>query len=347
MKNNLAVKIKFNQENIKKEITPEGYLINYDVPIARLGLFTYLGKEFGLIEGESFGPNDPVVVLRNEESFNPEVLKSVENAPFTNDHPNSLVKSDNATAKIVGTLGDKAYMSGADLYINQIVVYDKKTVEEIENGGKKEVSIGFEAHYDWTQKGNLNGSSYDGIETIMRVNHLSLVGRGKAGPKYRLNEKKEKDTMSEKSLEKLVINGVEMEVTPESFARYQYNELNRLSETVVSINETLNKLTMKVNEMEKDKDDLENKKHEAKNKEDEKKKDESDCKGNADDVPKTTEQPPAEKESLDIKKNSVDEEISDTLKNILFGKNSDITKKELSKVSNLGALANQVIDGNV
>lgn len=189
---NCVKKIYFNSEleSSSKYKTDEGYLVNLSVPISRSGIFVYKGFEFGLDGDEA---SRDVVVYRPIEVFDDGLLSQISNLPVTNSHPENGVDSENITDEIIGTLGDKVYMDGADVIAEKVIVYDKGSINEIESGVKQEVSIGFDAEYT-PCKGEFDGKEYDYVEKITRVNHLALVSKGKAGSRYRLNEDVSKGT---------------------------------------------------------------------------------------------------------------------------------------------------------
>ena len=72
--------------------TPEGFLICRDVPIARVGVQDYLGREIGQEErpDEIFKVNRPA-----EEVFSPAAVASFEGKPVTENHPDEDVTSEN------------------------------------------------------------------------------------------------------------------------------------------------------------------------------------------------------------------------------------------------------------
>jgi hypothetical protein len=169
----------------KKFVDTNGFLVNMDVPITRGGAHTYKGHEFGK-SGKA--ANDDIHVWRPIETYTPELLEQFANTVVTNDHPTKMLSPDNVRRHDIGTLGDRIYLNGNDVIAEKVIVRDGKAIKDIEDGGKKEVSIGFEAEYDFSGI-EVDGVQYDAIENILSINHLSLVDEGKAGPSYRLNNK--------------------------------------------------------------------------------------------------------------------------------------------------------------
>lgn len=173
-------------ENMAK--TPEGFLICYDVPIARTGTQEYLGSELGADE-------DVVIVNRPaEEVFSPATLASFEGKPFTNDHPYELLNIHNAAVYEKGHVQNVRISKDKKYIIADIIVKDLTTIEAIENG-KREISAGYDCDCLKDEKGNWYQCNIIG-------NHVALVEKGRAGSKVRINdkiqEKEEKKPMKDR-----------------------------------------------------------------------------------------------------------------------------------------------------
>lgn len=179
----------------EKHKTQEGYLVNKNVPISRAGIFVYPASEFG-IESDS-----DIVVYRPLETFTPELLKQISMVPLTDQHPVDPVDSETIADEYVGKLSDNIFMQGNDCIAGDVIVQAKRSVDNVENGSKQELSIGFNANYK-LEPGVFEGQSYQYIENIERVNHLAIVYKGKSGAKYRLNEKLTNPEEEEMSLVK-------------------------------------------------------------------------------------------------------------------------------------------------
>lgn len=260
-------RIAFNAANIKKEIDEDGYLINYDVPIARIGDFVYRAYEFSFMEEDGIDPSKPLTVYRDETSFSKEVLSKNKDIPFTNDHPDGAVTVDNARDVRVGTVGD-LYLKNGTLYAEKIVVYDKGTIEDIEERNKKEVSIGFQASYLF-QPVTINGKDYDGTEQVIRINHLSLVDAGKAGPEFKMHHKEEVK-MSQEITTKVMVDDVSVDVPMDkAFAINQARTesmIEKMANAISALTTKVEALAVAVNAKNEDeKEDKEEKKEESEN----------------------------------------------------------------------------------
>lgn len=182
-----AVRVVVNQEleTSGKEYDHNGFLINFNIPIARAGIYRYKGHEIGLLGSNAM---KDIVVYRPLETYSPEVLETFANLPVTLEHPRDGVTPDNYQDSVVGTTGDKAFMVNDDVYVEKIIISDKQGIDAVENQGKKQLSIGFNARYDFSKPGELpDGTKYDAIETVLSGNHLCICDKGKAGSKYTLN----------------------------------------------------------------------------------------------------------------------------------------------------------------
>jgi hypothetical protein len=209
MTKTISIVNKVSLNPLSKTRTEEGFLINYDVPIARTGIIEYSGHELGR-------PDLPKVrAFRKPDSFNEKVLKTARLLPVTVDHPiENMVDTKNAKRTVVGATGSDVFMRGIDLIEKEVIIYDKDAIDQIEVMNTKEVSIGLMAKHHFNPGITEDGEEYDCIEEVIRLNHLSVVKEGKAGPRYRLNSKKVETNMTE--LVKRTVNGVELELARDS-----------------------------------------------------------------------------------------------------------------------------------
>ena len=93
----------------KQALTPEGFLICYDVPLARTGMQIYAAKEVyprGHLP-PSLSPNDPVRVERPEEEvFRQETLDSFNGKVLVDEHPVEGGERVDVTHGILLVVGD-------------------------------------------------------------------------------------------------------------------------------------------------------------------------------------------------------------------------------------------------
>jgi hypothetical protein len=180
-----------------KRIDENGFLVAYNVPIAKTGIQFYSRRELSDYSGH---PDDEVPVFRNPDAFDDEkVVESFDGNPVTYDHPREgYVNSDNYPDYAIGTLS-QPFKNGEDLYAKKITIFNKTAIDKIWNKEMHELSIGFKGMID-KKEGFYQGQRYEFEETVIHGNHLALCERGKAGQKYAINSKQiGVDTMSLKS----------------------------------------------------------------------------------------------------------------------------------------------------
>lgn len=152
--------------------TPEGFLICRDVPIARVGVQEYLGREIGQTERpeEVFKVNRPA-----EEVFSPAAVASFEGKPVTENHPDEDVTSENYAQYIRGVVRD--VRKGAGQYegclVADLVIHDGALVRSIQDG-KREISCGYNCL--WVPTGDHTLEQRE-----IRGNHVAVVDKGRAG----------------------------------------------------------------------------------------------------------------------------------------------------------------------
>lgn len=152
-----------------------------DVRIARTGVQTYLGAEVGK-------PDVPIVrVYRpGSEVFSRDTVSSAAHRPVTNDHPPTMVDSTNWKQFAVGQTADEVAGEGIFLRV-PLMVSDGAAIRDIE-AGKREVSAGYTCDLDWTAGMTSAGEAYDAIQKNIRLNHVAIVARGRAGSQVRIGD---------------------------------------------------------------------------------------------------------------------------------------------------------------
>jgi len=156
-----------------QEITPEGFLLCRDVPIARVGEMLYAPGEVPVRPGKDFisrVSRDEAVLLHVD------TLASFEGKAVTIDHPNEDVNPDNWEELAKGFArnvrvgeGDQAGHMVADLLITS-----RKAIAQVRDG-LREVSLGYDAEYE-----DLGGGF--GRQIRITGNHVALVLSGRCGP---------------------------------------------------------------------------------------------------------------------------------------------------------------------
>jgi uncharacterized protein len=176
--------------NSQRVYTDEGFL---RVPgkAARTGIQEYLASELGL---KDRAPNDIIRVYRPaEEVFNDESLQSYLGADVTNNHPPTLVNASTYRNTSVGVVTSVGRQDG-DFVIVDMVIKDKDAIKAVETG-KCELSAGYTAVYDDTPGTTPEGEPYDFRQTQIKINHVAIVDRARAGAMARIFDNMEKKPM--------------------------------------------------------------------------------------------------------------------------------------------------------
>ena len=163
-----------------KVLTPEGYLICKNVPVARTGWQDYRGREIGL------DTDDIVQVYRSpEEVFNPATVASFEGKTVTDTHPSEWVQPSNEGAYHKGHTqhvrrgpGDESDLLLADLFIK-----DANLINKVQNG-LREVSCGYDCIYE-----PIGNDRYE--QKQIRGNHVAVVHSGRAGDRVAIRDSAE------------------------------------------------------------------------------------------------------------------------------------------------------------
>ena len=179
-------KIRYDSAKFKATIDENGFLVDTPV-VARLGVQVYYMEDGRTVR--EFRPA--------EEVFKDESLESYQGKPMTLDHV--FVNSENAKEVVVGSVTGKAEPLGSSV-VAPIVVYDNTAIQEAMAGNAKELSVGYSAILDETPGWGdpITGEyvlksdgdqfdapegwqEFDAIQRDIKVNHLAMVYRGRAG----------------------------------------------------------------------------------------------------------------------------------------------------------------------
>ena len=179
-------KIRYDSAKFKATIDENGFLVDTPV-VARLGVQVYYTDDGRTVR--EFRPA--------EEVFKDESLASYQGKPMTLDHV--FVNSENAKEVVVGSVTGKAEPLGSSV-VAPIVVYDNTAIQEAMAGNAKELSVGYCAILDETPGWGdpITGEyvlksdgdqfdapegwqEFDAIQRDIKVNHLAMVYRGRAG----------------------------------------------------------------------------------------------------------------------------------------------------------------------
>lgn len=162
--------------------THDGFLICRNVPIARTGDQEYLGAEIGL-DGADAG-KVLSVHRRPEEVFSEATMASFEGKPVTNDHPPGIIGPDDVRLYEMGHAENIRRGAGdlADYILADLHIHDRELIDAIQ-GGKREVSCGYECDYVQDEDGSYSQKN-------IRGNHIAVVDRGRAGKRAAILDSK-------------------------------------------------------------------------------------------------------------------------------------------------------------
>lgn len=199
----------------KPRKTGDGYLVA-DAKVARTGIQLYRGAELGRPD------LDTVRVYRPEEEvFSRDSLASYAYKPATNDHPSKMVDASTWKATSIGNIGQEVVRDGDHVSV-PLVLMDAKAISDYE-AGKREVSMGYSAEIIFDTGMTETGEEYDAIQRNIRINHIALVARGRAGSarigdgrspdaKDRADNPLRKPTMSDNT-RTVMVDGLPVETT--------------------------------------------------------------------------------------------------------------------------------------
>lgn len=200
--------------------TPEGYLVCVDAILGRTGKQQYYKHE---LFGDSVeGANDIVDVDRPEkEVFDSNTLASFENKPVTVEHPDENVTVNNYKDYSVGFVRDVRRVD--DNIVGNLVITDKQTIEEIENGEHTDLSCGYDCEIIDDGKGEY-------MQSKIRGNHVALCQEGRAGNARIIDSKVKDDTAIAKIVDDSRPTSVSIRLANKRLSDKQlivYNELYR------------------------------------------------------------------------------------------------------------------------
>jgi len=160
-----------------REVDDNGYLRVEANNITKTQVAPYLGREIPHWTDFGLEADKVYYVLRPEDELK-KAVKTFNNLPLTRKHIE--VDVDNVPKEdIIGSMGDSAEFSSP--YIkNSLIVYDKKEIEKILSGKKRELSCGY-TYTPIPESGEFDGKHYDFKMTDIVGNHVALVKEGRAG----------------------------------------------------------------------------------------------------------------------------------------------------------------------
>lgn len=156
------------------ETTPEGYLRVW-CRAARAGTQLYRRSDGSQVR--EYRPP--------EEVGAPDSLSTFGMKPATWGHPPVLLDSANTKQYQIGYSGSQVRYTNGFVEV-ALVITDDDAIQKIKRKDASEVSAGYKVDFDPTPGITSEGEEYAGIQRNIRVNHIAIVPRGRAGPEVRL-----------------------------------------------------------------------------------------------------------------------------------------------------------------
>lgn len=163
----------------KQSLTPEGFLLCLDVPLARTGMMIYGPDETPITAGK----DGLVRIFRNEaEVFNDITLASANGKAVVDEHPDDDVTPTNWKELAKGICLNPRRGTGMmdDLMLGDLLITLPEEIEAVQ-AGKREISLGYDADYTQTGEGT-------GEQTNIIINHIALVESGRCGPRCAIGD---------------------------------------------------------------------------------------------------------------------------------------------------------------
>ena len=166
----------------RSEIDVNGFKVIEAMPISKVGVFPYLGKQIDYDGEMGLEPNRIYNVFRSPEAlFDADAIKSFNGKPFIDNHEmlgQGFTPVDKRPAD--GTIYNvRQSMDMPEYLIADTNIFTDKMIKKIADG-KRELSLGYRCQYV-PQAGVYNGTPYEFIQTNLRGNHLALVEHGRCG----------------------------------------------------------------------------------------------------------------------------------------------------------------------
>lgn len=201
--------------------------------VARTGIQQYLASELGL---ESRDANDIVNVYRPaDEVFNTDSISSYDNVDVTNDHPQQMVDASTYKSTSVGHV-ISAEQDG-DFVSVDMIIKDASTIKDVERG-KVQLSAGYTAEYHEESGVTDSGEKYDFVQRNIKINHVAICARARAGAQARLFDNHGVNTMNKVTLDA----GRSIEIEDAAVAALVTDSIARLEQQVTDANAKTDKV---------------------------------------------------------------------------------------------------------
>ncbi len=177
------------------ELTPEGFLLCRNVPIARTGTQLYLESELLNNDGQPLvrGNADGIVRIERDPGvvFDEATIASFEGKPVTLDHPTSDVNPSNWSALAKGVVQNvrRGVSLEDDYLVADLLITSADAIKQVRDKGLREVSCGYDSGYEEIEPGR-------GRQTNIVGNHLALVEKGRCGSRCAIGDSMQKNKVT-------------------------------------------------------------------------------------------------------------------------------------------------------
>jgi hypothetical protein len=196
--------IRYDYSQLQATKTDEGFLV--DTPIVgRVGIQEYRRTD-GTIQRELRLP---------EEVFHPDAMASARGKPISVDHPGSgKITSKDAHRVTIGAMLSEGRQDGEHLRTD-ITIHSPDAM-----GDRRELSLGYNCTLDETPGEHPIYGKYDAVQRGIRINHLAVVKKGRAGvARLNLDSNEDFSTQQEQQTMSMVKvkldSGLEYDAAPE------------------------------------------------------------------------------------------------------------------------------------
>ncbi|MDE1867173.1 MAG: DUF2213 domain-containing protein [Thaumarchaeota archaeon] len=171
-----------------RALTPEGFLLCKDVPVARTGMMIYGPEEIKDDEGNNLEPGrtDIIKVYREDDDiFNDTTIASALGKSFTISHPDEDVMPSNWKELSHGTAINVRRGEGAmdDLLLMDLLITTEDGIKAVNEDGIREISLGYDAEYSQIAEGEWRQSN-------IFINHIAGVEQGRCGSRCAIKDHK-------------------------------------------------------------------------------------------------------------------------------------------------------------
>ena len=200
-------------------ITRDGYAVA-EVRAARTGIQQYAGREVD--PANEFGLRDQAIVnvYRPPETvFSADSLASYGFKPVTVGHPAKGVTADSWKDLAVGIVGGDVVRDGGFVKV-PLALMDAAAIKSVQDG-LREISMGYVCDLAFEDGKTPEGEAYQAVQRDIRINHLALVPKGRAGPHCRVGDQGFSDEDSHQqptgdrhmALKTIMVDGLPVETT--------------------------------------------------------------------------------------------------------------------------------------